>query len=107
MFRQLWTIHAQFGDRTLLMAYFLMTGSTQVTYEDILIRFKAELDQMLPIHYREFPYKKRRALKQKDKAKLITAPSHAQPYYQDLLVDFEVAQAKAFTVVFSGAPHGC
>ena len=60
LFRQLWTIHAQFNDRTLTRAYFLMTGSTQGTYEDALIRFKVELDQMLPIHYREFLQKKRR-----------------------------------------------
>ena len=29
IFRQLWSIHAQFGERTLPMIYFLMTGKTQ------------------------------------------------------------------------------
>ena len=37
----------------------------------------------------------------------LRTPSAALPYFKDLLVDFEVAQAKAFINIFNGALHGC
>lgn len=106
LFKQLWTIHARFGDRTLPMAYFIMTGATQAAYEDALIRFKAELDRLLPAHYANFPKKQKQSQVPKEKT-MLSHPSASRPYYEDLLVDFELAQAKAFMSVFGGAPHGC
>ena len=48
LFCQIWTIHAQINTRTLPLVYFIMTGSTQSTYEDALKRLMAELDLFLP-----------------------------------------------------------
>ena len=59
IFRQLWSIHAQFEERTLPMVYFLMNGQTQSCYEHALTRFKMELDGELNEFYRDFPAKKR------------------------------------------------
>ena len=59
IFRQLWSIYAQFGERTLPMVCFLMTGQTQSCYEHALTRFKMELHEKLNEFYRDFPAKKR------------------------------------------------
>ena len=106
LFRQILTIYAQFKNRTLPLVYFLMMGSTQATYEDALTRFKAELDRVLPDHYKDFPKKKRLSSQPKAKTSSFQNPSSAQTYYKDLLVDFELAQAKAFVTVFGSIPHG-
>ena len=91
IFKQLWSIYAQFGERTLPMVYFLMTGQTQSCYEHTLTRFKMELDEELDEFYRDFPAKKRQADSHKNLKKSLGTPSPAYPYYKDLLVDFEVA----------------
>ena len=89
------------------MVYFLMTGQTQSCYWYALTRFKMELDGELDEFYRDFPAKKRQADSHKNLKKSLGTPSPAYSYYKDLLVDFEVAQAKAFVSVFGGVPHGC
>ena len=92
---------------TLPLVYFLMTGSTQATYEDALTRFKAEVDKLLPKHFEDFLKKKKLSRKPRIQTKSLQNPSSAQPYYKDLLVDFELSQKKAFVSVFGGIPHGC
>ena len=56
-------------------------------------------------YYREFLQKKRRALKQKDKAKLITAPVTPSPITRTCQLILRLPRPRPLLFFFGGVPH--
>ena len=84
-----------------------MTGRTKDLYVKALNLFKSEIDKKVPSQ--ELSTKKSKSSRRSTTFSTLkwTDPCSTLPYFNNLLVDFELAQENAFTEVFKGVPHSC
>ena len=86
--------------------FFLLNGFSEDHYTHALEVLKEKLDA-LPLEHCEPTKKRRRNQDSGSQGPEETEEPSSEPYHTHLLVDFELAQAKAFTKVFNSKPHGC
>ena len=97
LFSQLWVIHGKFEEKTIPLVFFLLNGFSEDHYTHALEVLKEKLDA-LPLEHCEPTKRRRRNQDSGSQGSEETEEPSSEPYHTHLLVDFELAQAKAFTV---------
>lgn len=99
-------VNGKFEEKTIPLVFFLLNGFFEDYYIHALEVLKKKLNA-LPLEHHE-PTKRR--IRNQDSGSQgleETEEPSSEPYHTNLLVEFELAQAKAFTKVFNSEPHGC